>query len=421
MGKETWAHKLGTDEVPGPDTFNTRTEPGVDSPKFTIRPRYPDRSPAQTAPYRALPTTLGDAPKFTMRPKCEPRLSETTPGPSYIPPPFGSDLRKTGNSTFGPRGGSVEPKRARLYQSYSQNPFGPAEFDARAVPGSPRAPAYTIAPHCGESWIRKNANPGAGTYQPNFHCGKRGAPRYSIGQVCNTSYDQGFPGPGRYDVPAPFGSGKKMSVGEIRRRDLRNDVPGPGTYDPDMPLGSDARKATIGQRRESRTPRGTEYKYKVAREFDYPTGGKTIGVKTSSRAREQTPGPADYYPPSPRSARTHGMGDRNGKREDLPSWITILPNPGPGAYNVESPREGPSFTLHEGHGGMESTSASPGPKYLPDDSLTHVRSPRFTMRPKVYPPEGECATKNAGYYLLPPKEVTPITIHRKDYTDLIPE
>jgi hypothetical protein len=97
-------------------------------------------------------------------------------------------------------------------------------------------------------------------------------------------------------------------------------------------------------------------------------------------------------------------------------------NPGPGAYDIGGTNDGQSFILHEGHdASWIGKSDTPGPKYLPDTSAVHERAPRFTCRPRVYPPEPESQTIEAGYVKLPVPRPGPMTIGQRETLQLIPK
>lgn len=426
MGKEHWARILGDENLPGPASLDVRREPGVDSPRFTIKQKYPDRPPSAAVPYRQIPTTLcADSPKYTMRPRYPERDEQKTPGPSYIPPAFGSELRKTGNATFGPRGGSAEPRRTRHYVSYSQNPNGPAEFDARRNPRDARAPAFTIAPAYGDSWMKKNSNPSADAYTPNFTCGKRKTPDIYIGKRLEMQTTDDSPGPGAYDIPSSFDKKNTRAIGgKCHRKPAKNTIPGPGTYEVAKPIGSDARRIKIGEKWRSKSEGGGQY-YKIKREFDEPSARVTIAPKTArDPRRDEVPGPGAYTPEKPKTSRSCSFGRRGSaktKKNDDVFWIPKSDTPGPGTYNVEPPRDGPSFSLRDGYAAISNETISPGPKYLPENDTIGKRSPRFTCRPRTEPTTGKSATQDAGYVVLPPHEVPPITIHRREYLNLLPE
>ncbi len=187
------------------------------------------------------------------------------------------------------------------------------------------------------------------------------------------------------------------------------------------PLGKDARSASIGNRQKSRLRRiNTEYKYKIQRDFDCPSARRSIAPRTDGEPRDDdNPGPAYYEPKRPHSARTHGLGPKDGKRFE-PSWIPKSDTPAPCTYTIKEPASGPSFTLHEGHEGIGGSTIGPGPKYNPDNDRCGKRSPRFSIRPRTGV-EQKSATQDVGYRVLPPNSVPPIYIHRRENLDLIPE
>ena len=425
MGKEHWARDIERVKPPGPGTYNSEKykETGTYSPRFSIKQRHPEREPTAAPPYRSIPTTVGAAPKFTIRPRTNDARPSDTPGPEYIPPPFGSDYLSRRGGTLARR--EAPEMRERVYQSYSHDPFGPAAHDCRVRPGDKRAPAYSIGVTIPANWIAKNDNPGSGSYSPDRSKVLRSTPKFSIAPLPEEQRTTDTPGPGAYDIPDKFGK-RPMTV-RPRTRDIAPfATPGPGQYDVQEPTGARSPRCAIRPwYPEKKEVRGVGY-HDVAREFDkHPK--KTIGQRDKYRVPNTNPGPGDYSIGDHwRSRVGYKMGPRVPK-DDRCSFIPKSDNPGPGEYDFQAYAPRPPGWSMTGEasdsGSWIGRSFSPGPVYENDKKGVEKRAPRYTIRPKTMDIVPKSATQDAGYVnLRDEKGRRPgFTIRNREELALIPK
>lgn len=431
MGKETWARKLGKENIPGPAEYTTRTEPGTDSPRYTIKQLYPDPKPKIDAPYNDIPTTVGDAPKFTIRPHTALPEGNDNPGPSYIPHPLGYDYLKRKNGTMRQRNFSIE-RRSPRYQSYSQSPFGPAKYDSTYNPGKPKDPSFTIGEHCGQSWIRTNDNPSAAAYKPNLALTMPSSPKHSIHERMADLPPPSTPGP-EYDVPDGLNR-RPLAIRPLHKDLEPYKTPGPGKYDIPDGMGSGSPKLSIHPLCPQKVDRhGVPY-LRIKREFDEASARRTISERHPDIKGFDTPGPGEYQVPSVwNSNKGARMSPRGAKGELWGSICEKWRSPGPAEYSPDvkpTMPSDPAYSLGDnlpsGWQGPMIKAGVPGPGQYNDSTLNpgrYRRSPRFTIRPKCGLADPESPTKDAGYVRLTkmPYEKPAMSIHPREELDLIPQ
>ncbi|KAK8896045.1 Outer dense fiber protein 3-like protein 2 [Tritrichomonas musculus] len=433
MGKETWARKLGKEVKPGPADYTTRTEPGTDSPRYTIKNLYPDPKPKLDVPYNDIPSTVGDTLKFTIRPHTDLPEGNDNPGPTYIPHPLGYDYLKRKNGTMRKRDFTID-RREPKYKSYSQSPFGPAKYDARENPGWHKDPSYTIGEHCGQSWIRTNSNPSSAAYRPDLTLTMPSSPKYSIHDRVLDPQPPETPGPGEYDVPDGLNR-RPLSVHPLHKDFEPYKTPGPGKYDIPDAMGNGSPKISIRTLCPQKPDtHGVKY-LKIKREFDEPSARMSIHERHKDIEGFQTPGPGEYQIPSSWNSKKGARMSPRGAKGEL--WGAIYDkwrSPGPAEYSPDHRPTQPSEpayslgdTLPSGWQGPMIKAGVPGPGQYNDGDLTNPgryrRSPRFTIRPKCGPTEPESPTKDAGYVRLTkmPYEKPAMSIHPREELELIPK
>ncbi|OHS97783.1 hypothetical protein TRFO_09192 [Tritrichomonas foetus] len=183
------------DWVPGPAKYEPEKHYPKEGPQYSLRSRIDTPKDVIRAPYQALKSTVGDGLKYSLSYRPKDLAKPVTPGPAYVPPPFGSDATKC----------SLTSRR-----------------DTKKPAPGPGPGAYDVnQPNSGRKWSmkgrnflpdRKDAGPGVGKYNPD--------------------YDKVLPSPRRNQI--------------LERPKERNTVSGPGYYD----LGStfSPPKITIGQK-----------------------------------------------------------------------------------------------------------------------------------------------------------------------------
>lgn len=446
MGKETWARKIGEEKIPGPSDYTTRTEPGQDSPRYSIKQIYPEPVRKIDPPFNDIPTTVGrDAPKFTIRPQTSIPDGNDNPGPGFIPHPFGYDFlkrknktlplsfRKNANGEFLEKDQSQPERRKRRNQSYNQSPYGPAKYDTRSNPRDKKEPSYTIGPRCGNSWIQYNNNPSSAEYKPDISSTRPSSPRCYIHNKSMDLPPLDTPGPGEYSIPSTFGR-RSLSIHPLHREPKKYKTPGPGKYDIPSEIGNGSPKISfhpLVEERKPRNPPGVQYHH-IKRDFDEPSSRRSIHQHCKELKGLQTPGPGTYSIPSAWNGGHSARMSPRGSREEL--WNAIYDrwrSPGPAEYTPDAKPtqpKSPSYTVGDGVGGswIDSKKSVPSPDQYGDvieNPGKFKRSPRFTIRPQCGNIDPESPTKDAGYVNItniPFEKPAPI-IHLKENLDLIPQ
>ena len=140
---------------PGPAAYETSVPIGSDARKFTMRPRIEIKNKVKGVPYYAYKSSFGEGPKPSFHGRPQEKKAEATPGPSYMPPPFGSDTKKF---SFGNR--RDVSKRA----TSAQTP-GPGAYQVPSSFGNGRK--FTMK---GRDFPpeKLNDNPGPAQYAPDY-------------------------------------------------------------------------------------------------------------------------------------------------------------------------------------------------------------------------------------------------------------
>ena len=140
---------------PGPAAYETQTQIGADSRKYSMRSRIDTKKNTLDIPYNDVPSTFGSGPKATLHGRTESRKVETTPGPNYMPPSFGSDTRKY---SFGNR-------RDISKRATSALTPGPGEYQIPSYMGQGKKFSLKGREKMPES---KDQNPGPANYTPEY-------------------------------------------------------------------------------------------------------------------------------------------------------------------------------------------------------------------------------------------------------------
>ena len=80
--------------TPGPSDYSYIPKTGSESPRFTIKHRPETKSSRPDAALVSIPSSIGTGPKYSLTSRRPKKEDSFTPGPSYVPPPFGSDSPK---------------------------------------------------------------------------------------------------------------------------------------------------------------------------------------------------------------------------------------------------------------------------------------------------------------------------------------
>ena len=356
---------------PGPGAYNPGDANKTKAPSYTMKGRHESTSQVNTAPYRDLPSSIGQGPKISLGSRHATRDVENTPGPAYIPPALGADAPKVAMSY---RHGEVRDSRA-------DNP-GPGAYDYKAQFGNEAPKAYMHS-RTGDPMGINSISPGPGAYSPDYNSQKKRAPSASMHIRPESRSIETSPGPSDYQIDRSLGG--QASTMHARTGDpmgINSISPGPGAYNPGDAMKPKAPSFTMKGRHESvERPNTAPYR-------DLPStigqGPKiSLASRHATRDVENTPGP-NYVPPAlgadaPKVAMSYRHGEVRDSRAD---------NPGPGAYDYKAQfgNEAPKAYMHSRNGDpMGINSVSPGPgAYNPDYSTQKPRAPSSSMhiRPK---------------------------------------
>ena len=81
---------------PGPAAYHISRKFKGKCPPIKMKGRHKLEQEPNKAPYYNIPSSLGKVPKITMHARIEDKQRFVPPGPSYVPPKFGSDACKVG-------------------------------------------------------------------------------------------------------------------------------------------------------------------------------------------------------------------------------------------------------------------------------------------------------------------------------------
>ena len=376
--------------TPGPGSYDYRDSFG--GPKWTIKGRVKPDPPPLAAPYRALPPLMGTGPKVPIMGR-HPIPQNKTPGPTYIPPDFGSQSRK---SHVGTRPAPLTP---------FDTP-GPGAYNVSPGIGS-NGRGSTLHGH-DKSIVMGPPTPGPAAYTPDARAILKRSPAAHVGVRPREMDPEDTPGPGAYSLPRDMG-GTACYVHVRRREDPDNGIPGPGAYSPSGKPGGP--RYSIGERHpiEDR-PITAPY-----RSFPSSIGqGRKVAIMGRHELRgDTTPGPS-YIPPGiGASGKMWTMGKRYAP-------LKPLDTPGPGEYKVgtDFARQARSSSLHGRDKTIDIQKDSPGPAaYTPNALATKRRSPATTihLRTKLRDPDQTGGYCNLGSTLHGPR----YTIGRRYTMDVI--
>ena len=140
---------------PGPAKYNYDPQIGSDARKYTMRSRIDVKKDVLSVPYYVLESTIGQGRKSTLHGRPKDAKIESSPGPDFMPPSFGSDSHKF---SFGNR-------RDISKRSTSASVPGPGEYDVGTTIG--KGLKFSLK---GREKIpeEKDINPGPAAYAPNY-------------------------------------------------------------------------------------------------------------------------------------------------------------------------------------------------------------------------------------------------------------
>ena len=388
--------------TPGPGAYNPTLSTKPKAPSFTLKGRNEVHDHYLNAPYRALPSSIGQGPKISLASRHAERDYEQTPGPSYVPPPLGSDAKK---STM-----SFRHQEAR---SLSADNPGPGAYSIEPK-FAKDAVKYTLHGRTNDNFTFGSQSPGPAAYAPDYMAVKKRAPSATLHVRTSITHEDVSPGPGAYSISRDLG-GRASTFHSRSVTSTSETTPGPGAYNPSTSNLKAAPRYTMKSRHETvARPETAPYR---ALPSSIGQGPKiSLASRHAERDYEQTPGPS-YVPPSFGSdAKKSTMSFRHQEARSL-----AADNPGPGAYSIEPmfARDAPKSSLHQRTKDPFSvTDQSPGPaQYTPDYSTQKPRAPSATMhiRTRTNQPESTPGYLDLGSTLTGPK----FTIGRREDLGII--
>jgi hypothetical protein len=174
---------------PGPAAYRVRRHMDKpETPTITMRVRTNIPEEHNEAPYYKVPSSFGKVTSVKMHARCDPGRRDATPGPSYMPPPFGSGAHKKGFAAPGHGTGAASARRARSDQTPLGRRRGPDETPGPG-PGAystrtrdfqadgQRGPRFKAAHDL--RWADPET-PGPAAYKPKHEKVLPAAPRYTM-------------------------------------------------------------------------------------------------------------------------------------------------------------------------------------------------------------------------------------------------
>ncbi|OHT01264.1 hypothetical protein TRFO_31975 [Tritrichomonas foetus] len=147
-----------------------------------------------TAPYLAIPSTIGEGPKISMSSRHPEAKGPTTPGPEYIPPNIGEDASKIAMSF---RHNNEKPNTNPGPGTYTINP----RFAVDANKYTIKNRNFTEHP---------NTNPAPDAYSPDYNVTKESPKKISI--HIKPGEKKPEQRPGYYNLPSTLG-GPYITIG----------------------------------------------------------------------------------------------------------------------------------------------------------------------------------------------------------------
>ena len=157
--------------LPGPADYSV-SRAFTDKKGVSISPRYYQRQRVLDPMYHDLGTYMGKGPKVTIGPRTKIPTQEPPPGPTYVPPKFGSDVP-----------GVKFPRTKKPKDKANGNP-GPQDYKVKydtdlglkgatqaSIGNAKRPPIFTGDP----------TTPSAANYNPKFDITQPSSPRPVIG------------------------------------------------------------------------------------------------------------------------------------------------------------------------------------------------------------------------------------------------
>jgi hypothetical protein len=384
---------------PGPGAYQIPSTVG-NAPRWTLKGRHPDHEGGSGAPYRTLPSTVGDGPKISLASRHGSRDATQTPGPAYIPPPLGTDAKKS----------SLSYRHTHGQDSGIDSP-GPGAYAIKPKFGN-EANKFTFHQRTGGT-RDDTVSPGPAAYHPNLDAMYPHALPSTMHIRTKSGSSDVTPGPSDYAVSRALGG--PSSTFHVRPQESNSqNTPGPGQYCPSNRGMGEAPKWSFKSRHDTENhPTNAPYR---ALPSTVGAGPKiSMASRHAQRTATDTPGPAYIPPPLGADAKKSSMSYRHTHGQN-----SGIDSPGPGAYPIKPKfgNEANKFTFHQRTGGTRDDTVSPGPAaYSPNIDAMRPRGPASAMHVRT-PMKG--AEQTPGYLALGSSfGKGGVTIGRKEYLDVI--
>jgi len=201
----------------GPGSYDIGSSIGHGSKKYSIGQRIPIKEEKATGEFIGPISTLINQ-KRTISPVYRQHTLENTPGPQYIPKPFGCDSPKF---TF--------HSRTPIPESIGDCSVGPGAYNTRKEPIDNTRLLFLK----GRSEEGKSENtPSPAEYSPNVDAYKKSPRKCHIhSRIPETKVRSVSPSPADYSIPSSITIKPKVLMSPRKFIDIRSDSPGPAAYD----------------------------------------------------------------------------------------------------------------------------------------------------------------------------------------------
>jgi hypothetical protein len=225
-------------QTPGPGTYMPPSDFGQ-AIQWTIKHKYPDRIRSNRAGYDQLPDQMGAGHKHSLSSRHKDRDYNPTPGPTYVPPKFGSTAQ---SSCFHQR---------------------PTEKPERTMPLGPGAGKYqTSSGLDGHKYSMKARQfihneggadgPGGGKYLPDYDRAFPSSPKPAVRERYTEHPKPPGPGPGQYPMDRSLAHGP--AAFHTKRHEFHPACgPGPGKYNTARRTASETNSYSLRSRVDPKT------------------------------------------------------------------------------------------------------------------------------------------------------------------------
>lgn len=163
---------------PSPADYDTQRPILENVTKISLKGRSTKSIEVNQAPYRDVRRSLSETPRYSMRSRYNTAPVEPTPGPDFIPSPFGKDSRRI----------SISPRAKG--KEIEVTP-GPGQYKPRSSNDLGRSRKSTFHGPRKRSVDPHTDSPGPGGYYPDYKPTKESSPRFTMkGAKYNEKRDQ---------------------------------------------------------------------------------------------------------------------------------------------------------------------------------------------------------------------------------------